>query len=331
MPRRWWVGSYSADMGGASLGIELLEERADGALDAAGLAAPIDSASFLLAHGSRVYAVSEGAQRVVSFRAEGATLSRDGDVESGGAAPCHLSAVHDSLIVSNYLGGSLGVIALDRAGAVVSLDATLPGQGSGPRPEQESPHLHASLPLTDGTVVAADLGADELRHYRLENDKFWPFEVTMLPPGTGPRDLALHPTGLLWMLGELAGVVHVFDASGGTLRELAATSLPGWVEGDRASALAFSADGQFAYAGVRGSNRVSVLRVSAGGVPEPVTSVSCEGDWPRHLVVDGDLLHIANERSHSVASFRLDADGIPRLIDTPTTVSSPTYLLAVGE
>ena len=329
MATQWLAGSYSADMGGTSLGIELMRTRANGALEAMGLAAEIQSPSFLAGGADRVYAAAEGAARVVSFRVDGTSLVADGSVESGGAAPCHLTVLPGAVVVANYLGGNLGVISLDD-GAVTGLTQVVPGEGSGPRVQQGSPHLHSSLTLPDGTLLAADLGADALRRYRVSGSELTLFEVTTLPPGTGPRDLALHTSGVLWMLGELGGVIHAFEVSDGALVPLASVTLPGWVEGDQASALSFSGDGAFCYAGVRGSNRVSVLRVTEEGLPEAVTSVSCEGDWPRHLVVDGDVLHVVNQRSSSIASFRLGADGIPVLIDTPTPVATPTYLLAMA-
>ncbi|CAN5208409.1 hypothetical protein BH11ACT5_BH11ACT5_21750 [soil metagenome] len=43
---------------------------------------------------------------------------------------------------------------------------------------------------------------------------------------------------------------------------------------------------------------------------------------------DGDVLHVANQVSNSIASFRLGSDGMPSLIAEPTAVPSPNYLLA---
>ena len=110
----------------------------------------------------------------------------------------------------------------------------------------------------------------------------------------------------------------------------ASVALPGREPGDQAAAIGFSSDGRSVYAGLRGSNQISVLRASDDGrTLTPVGSVSTAGDWPRHLAVDGDVLHVANQLSNTVASFRLGADGMPVLIADPTPVASPTYLLQV--
>ena len=53
------------------------------------------------------------------------------------------------------------------------------------------------------------------------------------------------------------------------------------------------------------------------------------GSWGRHLAVDGDLLHVANQLSNEVTSFRIGTDGIPVQLAPGTPIGSPTYLLRV--
>ena len=48
----------------------------------------------------------------------------------------------------------------------------------------------------------------------------------------------------------------------------------------------------------------------------------------RHLALIGDHLYVANERSHTVATFAVDAeDGVPRIAAEPAAVPSPTCIL----
>ncbi|TPW93299.1 lactonase family protein, partial [Schumannella luteola] len=56
-----------------------------------------------------------------------------------------------------------------------------------------------------------------------------------------------------------------------------------------------------------------------------VASVPSGGSWPRHLLVDGELLHVADQLSDTVATFRIGADGIPVPLAT-TSTPSPTCL-----
>jgi 6-phosphogluconolactonase len=324
MPR-YLVGAYTADMGGRATGIVALESAADGSLRHAGLLATVDSPAYLAAHGDRVYAASEAAGTLEEFRhaADGALLHL-GAVPAGGVAPCHVARYGDSVVTACYVDGALGVAHAEPLAHVQSL----PADGSGPHPAQDGAHAHATCALPDGTIVSADLGADRIRLHTQRDGLLERTGEVELPAGTGPRDFLLHPSGHLYVLGELGLAVLVFAVRGGTLTPLGSTALHGARDGDHAAALSVSDDGRFLWAGLRGSNRISVLAVSADGASlDAIDSVDAEGDWPRHHVVDGDLMHVAHEKSHSVASFRIDEKGIPRHFSTLNRVFSPIFLL----
>ena len=55
-------------------------------------------------------------------------------------------------------------------------------------------------------------------------------------------------------------------------------------------------------------------------------SVGSGGGWPRHLVIDGEYLRVANQLTNSVVSFTLGVDGLP-VLHSSLVVQSPTYLL----
>jgi 6-phosphogluconolactonase (cycloisomerase 2 family) len=90
-----------------------------------------------------------------------------------------------------------------------------------------------------------------------------------------------------------------------------------------------AAGGRHAYVGVRGSNRVSVLEVEAGGAAlRPVADVPSGGNWPRHHLVRDGLLHVAHERSGDIVTFRLDAvSGLPGIPGDRLQMASPTALV----
>jgi 6-phosphogluconolactonase len=323
----WWVGGYGPDMNGTGSGIYSAGTASNGALELVGLTVAAESPSFLVGRGDHVYAALEGAGRVESFRLSGDSLERDGGAESGGTWPCHLAFAGGGLVAANYFSGSLGVVTLDAAGAVAALAQVVQDEGSGPRPEQDGPHAHASFAASDDALLSLDLGADTVDVHTVGEGRLQPHSSVALAAGTGPRDVARHASGLLYVLGELGGELLVFQWSDVGLRAVASAGLPGFVEGDHAAGISFGPGG-FVYVGLRGSQRISVLHADADGAAvEPVGWVSSEGDWPRHHVVDGDVLHVTNEHSSSIASFRLGADGMPVLIADPTAVPSPSYLL----
>jgi len=327
MPR-FLVGAYTPDMGGRATGIVALESAADGSLRHAGHLATTDSPAYLAAHGDRVYAASEAAGTVEEFRRDAAGgLEHLGSAPAGGVAPCHLARYGDSVLTACYVDGALGVLAAEP----LALLESLPAEGSGPHPAQDAAHAHATCVLPDGTIVSADLGADRLRLHTLRGGRLVRTGEVEVPAGTGPRDFLLHPNGRLYVLGELGLVVLVFAVHGGSLTALGSVDLPGARAGDHAAALSTSVDGRFLWAGLRGSNRIAVLAVSpVDGTLTAVDSVDAEGDWPRHHIVDGDLMHVAHERSDSVASFRIDEKGIPRYFSTLNRVFSPIFLLREG-
>ncbi|RIJ19429.1 lactonase family protein, partial [Clavibacter nebraskensis] len=71
-----------------------------------------------------------------------------------------------------------------------------------------------------------------------------------------------------------------------------------------------------------------VVGIAADGALAPVAAFDCGGATPRHHALVDDRLHVANQGSGTVASFRLDAaTGLPTAAPAVITVPSPTYLL----
>lgn len=328
----WFAGGYTADMGGDAVGISVLSSRADGSLENLGVVASTESPSYLLVTESTVFAAGEGAGSVSAFSRTGPTsLAETTVVSAGGAAPCHLALYGDSLVVACYLDGNL--TTLDRE--TLESRGVLGSEGSGPRAEQDGPHAHSSAQLPDGRIVSADLGADRIHVHSIVDGRLVRESSLELPAGAGPRDIHVLSNGLILVLAEFGLEICVLDTgTDGTLLITDRVPLPGAVAGDQAAAIAVTADEGFVYSGLRGSNRVAVLALTVSGTTghprralfSNLGSVSAEGHWPRHLVVDGDILHVANQRSSSVASFRIGETGLPSLIADPTHVATPTVL-----
>lgn len=336
-----WCGGYSAAMGGTANGIGLIAW--DGtALVFEGTAAPTLSPSYLAVDADVVVAVDEATGRVRTFVAEaGGALSPLGPVdgvETSGDNPCHVTAqrVEDArlLIAANYGDGSLDVFDRDDDGAVRDRVASLAGEGSGPRPEQDGPHAHSTLVVVgaDGgcALLSADLGADAVHVHSLSGRGVERRSSLALPAGSGPRDLIVLD-GRVLLLGEIGG--EVFELSldpvspEGTLAIVSSGAIVSDpVEGDQAAGLAAGADGRFLYVGLRGSNRVAVMDAATLA---PLASVPCGGDWPRHLAIVGDTLFVANQRSASVSVFVIDSATGMLSFMAETPVPTPTFLLPV--
>lgn len=331
--RAFWVGTYTGEAGRGA-GIYRVTRRADGALEAPELAAEAVCPSYLAAHPTEdvLYAVREEDEGgVLAYEVAGSRLRETGTCRAG-ALPCHLSVTPDGghLLVADYGSGTVRAVPLGPDGRFAGDPAVAEGHGGGPRADrQEGPHAHASAHAPDGTVLTTDLGADLIRSFRIEGGALRLAGETHLPAGYGPRHLIVHPSGHVHVLAELAASVLVLRPVDGYPRlELVAES-PATADsaGDRAqgAAIKLGDGGRYVYTSVRGTDVVTAHRVLDGGAAlKPVADVPSGGDWPRDLHVDGEWMHVANERGGTIATFRIGGDGVPApagpLIDVPSPV-----------
>ncbi|MFS4506297.1 lactonase family protein [Clavibacter sp. Sh2141] len=328
-----WAGGYTADGGGSGIGITgLAVDAITGDLAVVGTAVETPSPSFLLARGDMVYAVGEAADRVEAFRrGPGGSLQWAGGQPSGGSGPCHLHVVDDLLLTSHYGDGTVAVHPLHDDGTIGEATQLLAAEGSGPRPQQDGPHAHSTLHVGGGTVLSADLGTDAVHVHRLRDGRLDRIATVAFPPGTGPRHLALLASGRVLVVGELDGTLHAVEGSGGSWRVAASTSCAAEPDArDSAAEVQVSADERLAYVGLRGSDRIAVVAIGANGALAPVAAFECGGETPRHHVLVDDRMHVANQGSGTVTSFRLDpATGLPSGEPALIAVPTPTYLLPV--
>ncbi|MFD0534412.1 lactonase family protein [Actinomadura luteofluorescens] len=79
---------------------------------------------------------------------------------------------------------------------------------------------------------------------------------------------------------------------------------------------------------MRGTDVVTAHRVLDGGAAlAPVADVPSGGHWPRDLHVDGEWMHVANERSDAIATFRIGPDGVPAPAGPPLEIPSPVCVI----
>lgn len=324
----FWVGTYTADMGGSADGILHLTTPDDGASFSVTLAAHADSPSYLVRSADAVYAVGEGSATLASFeRVEhGVELRETSRVPAAGPAPCHLHLINNALISSSYGDGAVGVNSIAADGTLITPGQRLPASGFGPKPEQDSAHAHCALAVDDRIVLTADLGADVIRVHSSDDGVLTRMSDVALPAGCGPRDLALHPSGRVIVLAELSCEIFVLDRVGDTFTVAEHLPLAGRESGDQASGIVWDDNGRFAWSGLRGSNRIAVTEFDAQARLGAVGFVDCGGRWPRHLAFAGGRLYVANQRSNSVTVHDVGGDGMPHMFAS-LPVPSPTCLL----
>lgn len=322
-PLTLWCGGYTGTMDGEASGIGVLTW--DGVeLVWGGTVTETSSPSWLSRRGSTLYAADEAQGRVTAFRIGNENLDPIGSVPTSGPYPCHLAIIGDTLVVSNYGDGSIDRIPLNDDGSLGRPLEPLLARGSGPRPQQEGPHAHSTLSVASGVTLSADLGTDEVHVHEGDVRSLRRTRSIRLPPGTGPRDLVALGDRI-FLLAEFGS--RVFELSvDGALVDAVLTSTPLVTdpdEADQAAGLVAGPDGRFLYAGLRGSNRIAVVDAQT---LSPIGSVSCGGDWPRHLAIVDGTLFVSNQRSNSVAVFTIDSvSGMPEYAAT-AGVPTPTFV-----
>ncbi|MDX2376276.1 lactonase family protein [Microbacterium sp. LRZ72] len=193
---------------------------------------------------------------------------------------------------------------------------------------------HAAAFLRDGRIATTDLGLDLVRIWRDEGTRLGLDHEVVLPRGSGPRHMVVHPSGYLYVVTELSSEVYVLgaDRTGRWRLVSAAPSPPGALATDAGAGLVPSRDGHVLYAGLRGSDTIAVLRVTGAGERlEHVALVDAGVAWPRDHIVVHDTLLVAGQHSHEVASSSLDLrTGVPGRVRHRVEAPSPTALLAAG-
>ncbi len=281
--------------------------------------------------GRFLYAVSEvgtpdaggvPAGLVVAYGVDGSgKLTELNRVSSRRADPCHLAVSRSghAVAVANYTGGSM---VWFRVGTDGRLGAATVDQHSGKGPDtqrQEGPHSHSvDFTADDRHLLSCDLGNDRIYVYRHDARTG---AITAhdpgfvgLEPGTGPRHLALHPSGrYAYVLGELASAVATFAWNGaeGTLvqRQRVPTLPAGTTVENSTAEIAVHPNGRFVYGSNRGHDSIAVFSVDArNGQLTRLANTPTGGQTPRNFVLDptGRWLLAANQRSNDIVTFAVD-------------------------
>lgn len=267
-----------------------------------------------------LYAASElpeGSIDTYMIRVDG-TAERIASVATG-ASPAHLALgrVGGNLLLftSHYYGGCFAVHRVGADGVVGPcldlVDRNAPAKDGSRRPESRA---HSAVFDPVGRfVIAADLGQDEVVTYAVDErtGKLSERSAARTPTGSGPRHLAWHPDGQLFVAGELGAVLMTFRVDPPTGRLTWVGQRESLAHPERfgvlaqPSEIALSQDGRFLHLANRVTDVLSTFATSAGGL-RPVGDVPTGGATPRHFAVVDDELYLGNQASDSVRSFRVD-------------------------
>jgi 6-phosphogluconolactonase (cycloisomerase 2 family) len=253
-------------------------------------------------------------------------------VSSQGAGPCQLS-IHPAgkhLMVANFSGGTVAVLAILENGAVGAATAVIHDQGTvGPKHPTSAPVGNFAIFGHDAGAHPHMIQADPSGRFVLVNDLaldkifIWKFDLekgtltendppfVALPPGDGPRHFVWANGQRLYSLQEQGSTLALFDfdsASGRlTARQTVSTLPKGFTGTSFASGINLSANGRFVYAANRLHDSVAIFSVGEGGRLTWVDAVWTRGDFPRAINIDptGNFLYSCNQRGDAITCFRI--------------------------
>lgn len=349
---RVYIGTYTR---GQSQGIYVSRLDLDsGRLQPPELAAETANPSFVALHPGRplLYAVGEmgslegkktGAVSAFSVNRASGKLTLLNRQSSRGVGPCHVTVDPSgrNVLVANYGGGSVACLPIRPDGRLGEATSAIQHEGSSVDPRrQQGPHAHSiNVDAAGRFAFVADLGLDKVLVYRLDAaaGKLTPNEPpgTRLPPGSGPRHFAFHPTGrFAYVINELSSTVTAFeyDARRGTLGTLQTVStLPEGFDGRNSTAeVQVHRSGRFLYGSNRGHDSIACFTIDAAtGKLTAIDYESTQGRTPRNFGIDptGRYLLAANQSTDNVVVFRIDHQtgqlrptGQPLAVPTPVCV-----------
>jgi 6-phosphogluconolactonase len=283
--------------------------------------AEVGSPTYLtLSKANVLYAVDkkgdQGGLAVYDFNDGQATLKQE--ILADGASPAYVAVdeARQLLYSGNYHKGTLEVYAIAADGTLTFTDR-FQSEGSGPRPEQASAHVHFTNLTPDNRIVVVDLGADKVYTFDVTDDGKLSLAATYeTEAGFGPRHIRFSPDGKhAYLLGELSSLLSVleYNAQTGEFTHVeTVTTIPAdWTEHNGTAAIRVSSNGRFVYISNRGHNSIAVFATSnEGSHLEKVQTISTEGDFPRDFALDPTEAFVVavNQNTDNATVYRRDSE-----------------------
>jgi len=346
MPIRFYLGTYTSksSSGGIFTGTLDSESGQLGLLELAAVAASPNYLA-LAPNGKTLYAVTATNNGSVAAYRVGRNghLTWLNDLPSGKGG-CHVSvdATGRTVLVANYGGGNVASFSTKPDGSLDRQISFHQLTGSGPNPQrQKKPYLHSLYPSPDNhRVYACDLGTDSVWIFNLAANAsaLTPSNppAAKVPPGSGPRHLAWHPTGrFAYVNGEMGLNVTAFrlDAKTGLLTAIqTCPTLPTGVptNGVTTAEIFCHPSGKWLYVSNRGADSIAVFAIGADGQLTWQQNAPAEVKVPRGFGVEatGHWLIAAGQNDNRIAVFKIDeVTGKLSATDQTASVESPVCVV----
>lgn len=223
------------------------------------------------------------------------------------------------IFVSGYHDGKATVLRLNEDGSVGPIVDGVFHKGYGSVAERNfRPHVSCTRLAPDGKyVMAADLGIDQVRIYRFDDEKLVQVDAIRCERESAPRHFLFSADGrFIYLMYELKNVIDVFSYETGEkvpkIEKIQTISTIGdkrYSELTAACSLRLTPDNRHVFCSNAGDNAVSIYsRDEESGLLEFLCCLPVSGDYPKDIAIFPDQKHIAsvNHESGSITFFRVD-------------------------
>ncbi|HTY86550.1 MAG TPA: lactonase family protein [Candidatus Acidoferrum sp.] len=346
-PARFYLGTYTGRSGSQGIYTGTLDPHT-GRLSPMELAVKTTSPSFiaLSPDGKFLYAAMEGGGGSVgAFRVEA-----DGRLTPLNTLPCDKGTCHvavdatgSNVFAANYTAGSAACFQTAPDGSLAKRSALVPFTGSGPNPQRQNhPYIH-SLYSAPGNrfVYACDLGTDNVWVFDFDaaSGLLTPTNPPSgkVPPGSGPRHLALSPNGrFVYVNGEMGLNVTAFARNPETGALTAIQTLPTLpasvdTNGITTAEIFCHPSGRWLYVSNRdvagrGRDSLAVYAIGADGKLTWQQDAPAQVKVPRGFGIDptGQWLMVGGQQDNKIVVLKIDgATGKLSATDQSATVGAP--------
>ncbi len=246
------------------------------------------------------------------------------NLKSGGPAHVLVDTEHDIAITANYAGGSVTVVSLEN-GHLGRISQVLKfGEGC-----RGMSHPHHIVQVDD-LVWVTDLGCDTIYQFLIDGDQLKRIGETLLPSGSGPRHMVLHPLEpTAFVLCEQKDLVLVYSVNytSGDLTKVQELELAG-LDINYGAEILVSEDGDTMYASSRGKGVVVVYKYTGKEYTRDQV-FELEGTWPRSIAVRNNILVAVDQKGDSLQVLSLNKTGLLSsgpILDTPPAPAFVMFL-----
>ncbi|MCI8296819.1 MAG: lactonase family protein [Lachnospiraceae bacterium] len=334
-----YVGSYSYT--GKAKGITVYDVDVEKGLFKERCEVEVDNSSYVISsrNGKNLYSIAD--EGVVAFQIlENGSLNRLNSRNIKGMRGCHLSTDEDDryIFVSGYHDGKATVLRLNEDGSIGPIVDGVFHKGYGSVAERNfRPHVSCTRMTPDKQyIMAADLGIDQVRIYRFDEEKLVQVDAIRCERESAPRNFRFSKDGrFIYLMYEQKNVIDVFTYETGDkapkiekIQTIPTTdSTDPYSELTAACAMRMSPDTRYIYCTNAGDNVMSIFtRDEETGLLELLCSLPISGDYPKDVAIFPDQQHVAsiNHDTGDITFFKVDYEkGLLIMCARPVKVNEP--------